>query len=78
MSSMRQSAAGRVTRFLLLTALSVPVNRPKPCRMPARDANSDIVPVKEKAEAYLRESGLDYTIIVRAGSATWRQPAPRS
>jgi uncharacterized protein YbjT (DUF2867 family) len=54
-------AAG-VSRFVLLTVIGAG-DSAEAVPLPARDANSDIIPVKEKAEAYLRESGLDYTII---------------
>ncbi len=54
-------AAG-VKRFLLLTVIGAG-NSADAVPLPARNATSDIAPVKEKAENYLRESGLDYTII---------------
>lgn len=54
-------AAG-VSRFVLVTVIGAG-DSADAVPLPARNATSDIIPVKEKAEAYLRESGLAYTII---------------
>jgi uncharacterized protein YbjT (DUF2867 family) len=54
-------AAG-ASRFVLLTVIGAG-DSAEAVPLPARNATSDIAPVKEKAEQHLRESGLDYTII---------------
>jgi len=59
------TAAG-VKRFVLVTVIGTG-DSADAVPLPARNSHSDVIPVKEKAEEYLRDSDLDYTIIRPGG-----------